>query len=289
MKISVVVASCRSAALANATITSLRRECEELGAELILARRTLPEEMTSSEVFPDCIVIPCPAEATIPQLRGAGLAAATGERVLLTEDNCVARPDWVRRLAEGFDAGADVVGGTMGNAHANRAIDAAAYLAEYGHFGPMRQAPGVGASPMLTGANVAYHRRVCADAAVWALAGDWEGVIHHRLAARGARFSLIPDAVVEQNLHYQFGAFCADRYQHALEYARVRRKGWGIGKRLAMAGATPLLPALLTWRAWRNAGRSNPGGFMKALPCTVGFLSAWAMGEAAGYLGVSST
>ena len=172
----------------------------------------------------------------------------------------------------------------MGNAHPDRPIDAGAYFAEYGYFGPLRNAPGGGASPFVTGANVAYSRAVAGDAAAWASAGDWEGVIHHRLAARGARFSLVSDATVDQNLHYRFGPFCVDRFEHAYGYAKVRSGGWGTGKRLVMACATPLLPPLMTWRAWQNAGRSNWGGFLKALPFTLAFFTAWATGEAAGYL-----
>ena len=172
----------------------------------------------------------------------------------------------------------------MGNAHAERAVDAGAYFAEYGFFGLARSAPGGGESPFVTGANVAYGPSVVADAAAWALDGEWEGVIHHRLAQRGARFGLVNDAVVEQNLHYRLGEFCRDRFEHAYNYAKARRVGWGVAKRLTMAGATALLPPLLTWRAWRNAGRSDPGGFMKALPHTLTFFTAWAAGEAAAYL-----
>jgi hypothetical protein len=53
---------------------------------------------------------------------------------------------------------------------------------------------------------------------------------------------------------------------------------------MVMAAATPLLPALMSWRAWRHAGRCDPGGFLRALPFTLAYFGAWAAGEAAGYL-----
>ena len=279
---SVVLASCRSAELVAQAVASLLPQCREAGAPLIVARSTALAD--ADAVLEGCRVVWCSPGATIPEIRGAGLAAATGDWVLLTEDNCVARSDWVKRLCAGFEAEVAVVGGTMGNAHPDRPIDAGAYFAEYGYFGPSRSAPGGGASPFVTGANVAYSRSVAGDAAVWASAGDWEGVIHHRLAARGARFALVSDAMVDQNLHYQFGSFCVDRFEHASGYAKVRSEGWGTGKRLVMACATPLLPPFMTWRAWRNAGRPNLGGFLKALPFTLAFFTAWATGEASGYL-----
>lgn len=284
VRLSVVLASCRAPELVAAAVERLKPQCRDADAELIVAR-SIPEGRPDPEGPLDgCRVVRCPVGASIPQLRGAGLAEANGDQVLLTEDNCVPRRDWVKCLAAGFASGADVVGGTMGNAHPDRAVDAGAYFAEYGFFGLARRAPGQGESPYVTGANVAYGRAVVADAAAWASAGEWEGVIHHRLAARGARFELVTDAVVDQNLHYQLGEFCRDRFEHGYNYAKARRAGWGLAKRLAMAGATPLLPPLLTWRAWRNAGRTEPGEFMKALPHTLAFLTAWAAGEATAYL-----
>ena len=285
LMLSVVIASCRSADVASASAASLLPQCREAGAELIVARSQPAGTMDQERLFDGCALVPCKAGATIPEIRGAGLGAAKGEWVLLTEDNCVARPDWIKRLSSAFESGADVVGGTMGNAHPGRAVDSGAYFTEYGFFGPSRRAPGGGASPFVTGANVAYRRSVAGDAAAWASAGDWEGAIHHRLAARGVRFALVNDAVVEQNLHYRVGPFCRDRFEHGHDYASVRRSGWGIGKRVVMACATPLLPPLMTWRAWRNAGRANPASFVKALPFTLGFSAAWAVGEAAAYLG----
>jgi len=283
VSLSVVVASLRTRDLAAQTVASLLPQCLARQAELVVAWRG-SDDRDSDPVFAGCVVVPCPSEATLPMLRGAGLAAAKGDRVLLTEDNCVARPDWVERLAAGLDEGVDVAGGTMGNAHPDRSVDTAAYLAEYGFFGPLLRAPGGGASPFVTGANVAYSRAVVSQAAEWALEGAWEGTIHHRLLALGTRFALVPDAVVEQNLRYRFGEFCRDRFGHGRTYASGRRAEWGLGKRLVMACATPILPFLLTWRAWQHAGRSDPGGFLRALPLTLSFLGAWGMGEAAGYI-----
>lgn len=172
----------------------------------------------------------------------------------------------------------------MGNAHPGSAIDAGAFFAEYGCFGPEPVLPVPGRPPRVTGANVAYRRTVVAQVAAWAGAGEWEGVIHDRLAATGARFGLVRDAVVEQNLHYRLAEFCRDRFEHARDYAMVRSGGLGPARRLLMVGASPLLPFVLALRAWRSAGRNNSRSFLKALPFTLIFLIAWATGEGVGYL-----
>lgn len=224
----------------------------------------------------------------MPHIRGAGLAAATGDLVLLTEDNCRPRENWVERLRSGFVDGVEVVGGTMGNAHPDSMVDSGAYYAEYGYFGTARQSPGQGASPFVTGANVGYAGAAAIEAAAGALAGEWEGEIHHRLAARGAQFVLVPDAIVELNARTTIREFCRDRFQHARDYARIRRRGWSMPKRFAMAVLAPALACVLTWRAWRYAGRTTPGVFARSLPITLLFLSAWAAGEAAAYLGDES-
>lgn len=285
MRASVVLASCREATVVAESIDRLAPQCRAVGAELIVSRAA-PAGNADPVTLPDgCLRVDCLPTATLPQIRGAGLAAARGDVVLLTEDNCVARPDWVTRMLEDFaTSGADIVGGTMGNAHPGRAVDAAAYFAEYGFFGEGRATPGGGASPMVTGANVGYRRAVVDEAARLACAGEWEGVIHHQLVARGARVSLARGAVVDQNLHYTIAGFCRDRFEHARVYASVRAASWMSGRRLMMAAATPLLPALLTWRAWQSAGRVEGSGFFPALPCTLLFFSAWAAGEAVGYL-----
>ncbi|MES2125012.1 MAG: hypothetical protein V4503_10045 [Gemmatimonadota bacterium] len=284
MRLSVVLASCRESAIVAEAIAALLPQCHEAGAELIVARSVPNGPADPEGLFAGCRLVHCLATATIPEIRGAGLTGATGDFVLLTEDNCVPRANWVDRLFSGFDSGAEIVGGTMGNAHPDRAVDTAAYLAEYGFFGEARTAPGTGASPMVTGANVGYRRSVMHEAAAWASAGDWEGVIHHRLVAQGARVLLVRDAVVDQNLHYQVGSFCRDRFSHGFEYASVRSAEWGVSRRLTMTCATVLLPLLLTWRAWQNAARASSTTFVRALPCTLVFFTAWAVGEAAGYL-----
>ncbi|MES2304436.1 MAG: hypothetical protein V4558_02975 [Gemmatimonadota bacterium] len=280
--ISVVLASCRSSALLLESVAALLPQCRLLGAELVVARATpiVPDPELPAGVR----VVPCPADATIPGLRGAGLAAATGDWVALTEDNCIAASNWLVELSGGFPGEATVVGGTMGNARPARPIDGGAAFAEYGFFGPDQVEPSAGSAPLITGANVAYHRSIVGKVALWALAGDWEDVIHGRLASEGAHFRVMRRAMVEQNLQYQLSAFCLDRYQHGRDYARVRSRGLTFPARLVRAAATPLLPPVLGARIWRSAGRAAPQSFVRALPYTLAFLAAWAAGEAVGYL-----
>lgn len=278
---SVVLASCRSPDQVAAALARLRPQCTALGFQLVVARAGGWDD--PPDLLAGAHVVPCPAESTIPELRGAGLSVATGEWVAMTEDNCVVAPGWLAAMADAMSGGGDVAGGSMGNALPDRAIDSGAFFAEYGFFGPFERDRGPAAAPLMTGANVAYRNTIQAAVARWANEGMWEDVIHGRLAQQQARFVLAPRARVDQNLHYGVGAFCRDRYEHGRDYARVASAGLGGGRRLVRVVGSGALPPVLAARIWRSSGRVSPGAFVRALPFTLIFLAAWAVGEAIGY------
>jgi hypothetical protein len=126
---------------------------------------------------------------------------------------------------------------------------------------------------------------VVPQVAEWAVGGSWENVIHDRLHAAGHRFRLVPEARVLQNLSYRMGAFCADRYRHGRAFGATRAKGLPAGKRLVLLAASPALPLLLAARILRAAPAPERRDLPRGLPAMLLFLSAWALGEAAGYAG----
>ena len=282
--VSVVVASNRDKALLSACLGSLLGQCHRLSAELLVARAGSPSEVASlAKSYPSVRFVASPPDASIPQLRAIGMAKASGDVVALTEDHCIADANWVETLVNSAHGDADVVGGGMDNARRSRAVDWAAYFAEYGFFAPNR--PEVhNATPLLTGANVAYKRHVIADVIGWAQEGEWENVAHTRLVARGSMLRFARTAAIFQNQTYSLTAFCVDRYQHGRDYARKRLAEDPNAPRWLLLAATPLLPPLLTWRVARAAARTRLGAFLRALPATFVFLTAWSVGEGVGYL-----
>ncbi|MEP6571602.1 MAG: glycosyltransferase [Gemmatimonadota bacterium] len=284
VRLSVVIASNRELDLLDACLRSIEPQCRTLGGELIVSRAGTPDEVEAlSRSRPGARFVVAPPDADIPVLRGIGLAAAHGALVALTEDHCVAGDGWLQALVDAAAGGADVVGGGMGNARRERAIDCAAYFAEYGFFDCGRSDASEGAA-LLTGANVAYARSVVGDVASWALRGEWENVAHQRLAARGARLRFVPDARILQNKQYGLASFCRDRYRHGFAYARKRLAEERGVNRWGQLIKSAVLPLVLTWRVAGAAGRRDGWSFMRALPATFVFLGAWSLGEAAGYL-----
>jgi GT2 family glycosyltransferase len=281
--VSVVVASNRDKALLHACLGSLLAQCQRLNAELVVARAGASHEVAAlAKTYPSVRFVTAPADASIPQLRATGMGQAQGDVVALTEDHCIADEHWVEALIQSARGDADVVGGGMDNARRSRAVDWAAYFAEYGFFSPHRP-DGKPGPPLLTGANVAYKRHVIADVIGWAKDGEWENVAHNRLVAQGSMLRFARTAAIYQNQTYSLTAFCVDRYVHGRDYAR-KRLVEEAPNRWALFAASPLLPPLLTWRVARAAARSRWGTFLRALPATFLFLTAWSVGEAVGYL-----
>lgn len=281
--ISVVVASNRSAELLHACLESLLPQCGGAGAELIVARAgDEPEIARLLRGYPSVRVLYAPARSTIPELRGAGMAAARGDIVALTEDHCVVSSQWIEMLVRGAADGADVIGGGMDNAQRDRTVDWAAYFSEYGFFATTR--PTSGRAPLLTGANVAYTRPIVDTVVASARDGEWENIAHDRLGSRGRVLRFISTAAVYQNKSYQFWDFCRDRYAHGRDYARKRLREQHDASRWLLLASSPALPFLLTTRVARAAASTRWPTFLRALPATFAFLTAWSIGEAIGYL-----
>ena len=286
--VSVVIASPREPALALACLRSLLPQAHASGAPVILARTGDAAAVVArlaeggAPTAGDIVPVDAAPGASLPEVRGAGLAAVRTPYAALVEDHCVAAPGWLEALSTtAAGTTADVVGGGMGNAERSRAVDWAAYFAEYGFFMGTAAAD---AAPLATGANVLYGPRALPLAARWASDGLWEDVIHARLAASGCDLTVTPAAVMLQNQRYAVGAFCLDRYRHGFAYARVRLRERGGAGRWLRACTTPLLPALLACRLWAKVRPGERAAFRRALPLTLVFLSAWSAGEMMGYV-----
>lgn len=284
----VVVASFRDRALLDACLASLWPQCKARGAGLVVARDEQCGDLASlAAAHPGAVFVAAPAGASVPMLRGIGLARAKPAGVaVLVEDHCVVCDGWLASLLAGMHDVA-AAGGGMDNAQTERAIEWGAYFSEYGFFDATRS-PDHGTLPLLTGANVAYSPDVCDAVTRWMCEGAWENTVHMRLAEDGHRFRFVADAVVAQNMRYGFASFCRDRFVHGRDFARTRLRlaQTGTVRRAIMTVLAPCLPVLLTARLWNMAAgrtRARRWQFIRSAPFTIAFLAAWSVGEAVGY------
>lgn len=277
--ISVVVASVRSAERLDACLRSVAPEAARHGAELVVAHSGgTPLEEAMAPHWPSAVFVPVDGPPSVPRARGMGLARSRGARVALTEDHCLAREGWLAGLLAASESAA-AVGGPVDTTQRQRGADLGAWFAEYGLV-----APGAGTDPrLITAANVIYDSEVVDDVARWMREGAWENVVHDRLRARGDRVIRIEDAVVAQDLTYAVAPFVKDRFDHGRSYARARLREEG-GRWVLRALMALVLPAVLLLRVARRGGRGAPWEFLRALPWTMLFLSAWSAGECVGYV-----
>ncbi len=139
------------------TLESVWAQLREVGGELVVVDddgRGLPEAHDDAGV----VWLRRPG-AAVRDLRVAGVAAARGAIVAVTEDHCRAAPDWCRRLIEVHTAHPELlmIGGAVDNG-ARGLVDWASFFIANVESLPPARGPWRGA---LTGqANISYKRRL---------------------------------------------------------------------------------------------------------------------------------
>jgi GT2 family glycosyltransferase len=252
-------------------------------AEVVVADWT--DERTREVVrtrFPRTTLLSFDEPMAVPELRAAGIFAATAPYVALIEDHCNVREGWADRLVAAHEAGQSVVGGSIRNSPYRRVRDWAAFLCEYSRY--MEPAP-AGAVEDLPGMNVSYDRRAIEAIDDLLRAGKWESWLHARLLDRGFVLWCEPEAVLDHAKDFGFSEFLSQRYHYSRSYAGMRNAELG-PKRFLYALGSPLIPPLMYTRIARNVLSRRRYGRELALatPLIVLYMTVWAGGEAIGYV-----
>lgn len=217
------------------------------------------------------------------ELTTAGLREASGDRILLTEDSCVAHPDWVSTLAGSEWRDRAAVGGAIEPMpDASPAMWAFYYVDFFRYMRPLER----GVSPSLSVCNVAYHRSHLAQTETMWANGFHETEIHRELQARFGSLYLEPDAEVRVRRTVSFRDAVYERYAFGRLFAATRVAYADTGRRLYYMIFSPALPVLLMGRMTAKAFKSRPAlpMFMRALPSLLSMVFAWTWGEWLGYL-----
>jgi hypothetical protein len=278
--LSVVVASVNGFPYLGRCLDALAEHAPQ--AEVIVADCT--DEETRRRVragWPSVTLLPADRPSTVPELRAAGIFAASAPHVAVIEDHCVVGPGWADRILAAHGAGQAVVGGPVRNAATRRLRDWAAFFCEYSAFMEPLPAGPIGDLP---GMNVSYDRPALAAIDDLLRAGRWETWLHPRLRARG--FALHCDAglIIHHDRDFGVREFLGQRYQYSRSYAGLRNADLG-RRRLAYALGWPLLVPLLYLRMARHVfrRRRHRREFLAATPLVLLYTLAWAVGEGVGY------
>jgi hypothetical protein len=220
----------------------------------------------------------------IDRRRAAGLAAARGEIIALTEEYARPAPDWCAQLAAVHGALPHaVIGGAIENA-ADRALNWAVFFGDAGRYqSPLPEGPAVFVSDV----NVSYKRGPLYEAADTWRALYHETGLHDELRRRGHTLWLTPALVVRQDRgRLRLGDALRERYAWARLYAGRRVAGVPPLRRVLLAVGAPLLVALLPARqaleAWRRG--SHRREFLRSLPFLLLMALMRSAGEVAGYI-----
>lgn len=217
------------------------------------------------------------------ELTTLGMHEARGERIVLTEDSCVARPDWLAELAGTQWEGRGAVGGVV---EATPGIPAAMWAFCYVDFFRYMRPVEENAAPTLSVCNVAYH-----SSHLHAISDRWrdgfhETVINGALSERFGPLWLCPSAEVRVRRDVTFRDAVFERYAFGRLFGATRIVGAGARRRLYYAAVSPALPLLLMARMLGKAGQdaSLMKHFIRALPSILVMVAAWSWGEWLGYV-----
>jgi hypothetical protein len=270
------------------TLKSLREQDGSLACEIILADRR--QDSISDRIraeFPDVVLLPCPSNTSLPEMRKMAFERASSEYVVVTEDHCVPARDWLLRLHEAFriaPAHTAAVGGCVENGLCDRPLDWATFLCEYsGLIAPVPD----GAVSSLPGMNVAYRRSALASVDCSLLTdGFWETTVHPILLRRGQILYSANSIRVYHKKRFSFRLFAKQRFLYSRYYAGRRFGRRQIASRWTACAMTLVLPPLLLLRIIGGvlAKRRLRAELMAALPNLGAFVVIWAAGEMVGYL-----
>lgn len=204
--------------------------------------------------FPDVRIVINAGQQTPLQLVSRVLRECTGELILLTKDQCVPGPDWVRAMVEAQAPGRAVVGGRVELAHGASATDWAFYFIDFHRYAaPIAE----GAAPSLTVCNVSYQRsRLETIRSLWEETFV-ETTINDALAARFGSLWLHHVPEVTLHRHLPLRAAIVERYTLGRVFGRSRLANSTPRQRLFYVAFAPVLPVVLLGRMLGKALRSR--------------------------------
>jgi GT2 family glycosyltransferase len=236
--------------------------------------------------FPTVEVIGLEQQTHQSIARNIGIARTQAPFIAITDQDCIAPPDWLARLlARHQEDDYAVVGGSIGNGTPDSAVGTASYLIEFNEFLPAGHSHLV---PMVPHCNVCFRREVFSAVGPFLAVppGAEDQVYNFLLCHQGQRILFDPAIVVTHLNRTDFSAFL--RHQRLLGFgSAIARRTVAIPGQLFVR--TPVLvytlPFLRLIRTLTRLLVNNRPAFLRylrLLPLLVPGYLFWTWGFRAG-------
>lgn len=282
--LSVVIAACGDAAGLRHCVDAFRAE---LGSDDELVVVGAPQALASlADGLHDARLRPVPVRppALVPVLWSRGMEAATAPWIATTTSHFEPAPGW--RAAAAAVAAEAALSGCSGPIEPPRRGAAAAwatYFLRYSNTLALRDGQTLHDLPA---DNAVYAAAPIRRHWTSIRAGFWEPGFHRRVLADGGRLAWHGALRVVQTGAWPWRDFCRQRLLHGREFGSSRIRDAGPAVRAVRVLLAPLIPFVylgkITARVVRHGQLLAP--FLRASPMLALFVSAWALGEAWGYL-----
>jgi hypothetical protein len=216
--------------------------------------------------------------------RAAGLDMTRGEIVCILEDRGIPEPRWAAKVDRiHAELPHEVIGGAVA-CGVDAPVNWALFFCDYARY----QRPfAAGPREYVTDVNIAYKKDALDRTRELWRERYHETTVHWALTRDGATLHLTPDFVVsQQRRDLRVPRVLRERFEWGRLFAYTRVREVGLGKRLAYAVLSPVLPVVLFARHTRTQVRKRSllGTFVAVSPLVALFLVAWSLGELAGYV-----
>jgi glycosyltransferase involved in cell wall biosynthesis len=282
---SVIIASVNGLPAIAECLTALAVAAQNSGdAEIVVVDGTTDE--TADYIrrnFPRVKFIKLSERIGIPAMRAAGMRAATGDFLVVTEDHCIAPENWFEEIRKAHAAGFAVVGGAVENGATARLIDWAVFLCEYSGFMlPIHD----GEANFVAGNNVSYARAVIEPIDESIKRDFWEYFLQAEMKRKNVRFFSSPAITVSHKKEFGFFYFLSQRFHYSRSFAAMRREKSNLWQQLFYVAYAPVSPFHLTWRVVKNVFRKkrHRKELILSFPLLAIFMCSYAVGELAGQL-----
>ena len=267
------------------TVETLRAQTARDRLELVIVSpsdETLEPDAEQLRDFPEVRTVAIGDLVSTAQARAAGVRAASAPVVAFAEDHSFPEPEWAEALIRAHAEGWSAVGPDILNASPESMMGWADVFLGQRAVDPERAA----VVDDLPGRNSSYKRELLLsygdelDALL-----EMETLLHWDFRSKGGQLYLEPAARTLHVNHGHLPGFVREHFYVGRMFAGQRARRWSRARRLAYAGASPLIPFVRMSRilpAVRRSSRRH-GLLPRVLPPLLLGLAVSAAGELLGY------